>query len=56
MFIYEKDSKLNIMFQATQIPVAEDATPDVQLYKDGETVHVTVGGKEVSVAASQGTK
>ena len=54
MFIYEKDGKLNIMFQATQIPVAENATPDVQLYKDGETVHVTVGGKEVSVAASRG--
>lgn len=48
MFIYEQDGKLNIMLQATQIPVT--GTPDVQLYKDGETVHVTVGGKEVTVA------
>lgn len=45
MFIYEKDGKLNIMFQATQIPVAENAAPDVLFYKDGETVRVTVGGK-----------
>lgn len=51
MFIYEKDGKLNIMFQATQIPV--EGTPDVSLYKEGETVHVMVSGKEIAAAETQ---
>lgn len=51
MFIYEKDGKLNIMFQATQIPV--EGTPDVSLYKDGETVHVMVSGKEIGAAETK---
>lgn len=51
MFIYEKDGKLNIMFQATQIPV--EGTPDVSLYKEGDTVHVMVSGKEIAAAETQ---
>ena len=35
MFIYEKEGKLNIMFQATQIPAEEEA--DVVVWKDKET-------------------
>ena len=47
MFIYETNGKLNVMFQATQIPV--DGTPDVQLYKEDDVVHVFIDGKEVQV-------
>ena len=47
MFIYEgnKDGKevLNIVFEGTQIPVKN---PDVQLWKDGDTVHVKIGNKD----------
>lgn len=50
MFMYEKDGKLNIMFQGTQIPAS--GTPDVELYKDGESVHVKISGKDVSTAAA----
>lgn len=35
MFIYEKEGKLNIMFQATQIPAEGEA--DVVVWKDEET-------------------
>lgn len=42
MFIYEKDGKLNVMFQATQIPAK--GTPDVVLYKEDNTVTAEIGG------------
>ena len=53
MFMYEKDGKLNIMFQGTQIPAS--GTPDVELYKDGDSVHLKISGKDVStgVAAAE---
>ena len=35
MFIYEKEGKLNIMFQATQIPSTDEA--DVVEGRDDET-------------------
>lgn len=55
MFMYEKDGKLNIMFQSTQIPVS--GTPDVELYKEGDSVYLKISGKEVSTAtASAETK
>lgn len=43
MFIYEKEGKLNIMFQATQIPVEGDA--DVVVWKAEETgkVYAKIG-------------
>ena len=44
MFIYEKDGKLNVMFQATQIPAT--GTPDVVLYKKDNTVTAEIGGKK----------
>lgn len=47
MFIYEKDGKLDIMFQATQIPAS--GTPDVCLWKTGSTVHAQISGKEITV-------
>lgn len=50
MFMYEKDGKLNIMFQGTQIPAS--GTPDVELYKDGDSVHLKISGKDVSTAAA----
>lgn len=47
MFMYEKDGKLNIMFQATQIPAEEDA--DVVVWKDEETgkVFAKIGEKVI---------
>lgn len=50
MFMYEKDGKLNIMFQGTQIPAS--GTPDVELYKDGDSVYLKISGKDVSTATS----
>lgn len=50
MFIYEKDGKLNIMFQSNQIPTS--GTPDVELYKDGDSVHLKISGKDVSTATA----
>ena len=50
MFMYEKDGKLNIMFQGTQIP--SSGTPDVELYKDGNSVHLKISGKDVSTGAA----
>lgn len=43
MFIYEKEGKLNIMFQSTQIPAVEEA--DVVVWKDEETgkVYAKIG-------------
>lgn len=54
MFMYEEDGKLNIMFQGTQIPAS--GTPDVELYKDGDSVHLKISGKDVSTAAAAETK
>lgn len=54
MFMYEKDGKLNIMFQGTQIPAS--GTPDVELYKDGDSVHLKISGKDVSTAAAAAAK
>lgn len=54
MFMYEKDGKLNIMFQGTQIPAS--GTPDVELYKDGESVHLKISGKDVSTGAAAEAK
>ena len=45
-----KDGKLNIMFQGTQIPAS--GTPDVELYKDGNSVHLKISGKDVSTGAA----
>ncbi len=43
MFIYEKEGKLNIMFQSTQIPAVGEA--DVVIWKDEETgkVYAKIG-------------
>lgn len=43
MFMYEKEGKLNIMFQATQIPAGGEA--DVVVWKDEETgkVYAKIG-------------
>ena len=43
MFIYEKEGKLNIMFQSTQIPTTDEA--DVVVWKDEETgkVYAKIG-------------
>ena len=43
MFIYEKEGKLNIMFQSTQIPATDEA--DVVVWKDEETgkVYAKIG-------------
>ena len=43
MFNYEKEGKLNIMFQPTQIPAVEEA--DVVVWKDEETgkVYAKIG-------------
>lgn len=50
MFMYEKDGKLNIMFQGTQVPAS--GTPDVELYKEGDSVHLKISGKDVSTGTA----
>lgn len=43
MFIYEKEGKLNIMFQATQIPAEGEA--DVVVWKDETGIFAKIGGQ-----------
>lgn len=47
MFIYEKEGKLNIMFQATQIPAVDEA--DVVIWKDEGTgkVYAKIGDNTI---------
>lgn len=47
MFIYEKEGKLNIMFQATQIPAVDEA--DVVIWKDEKTgkVYAKIGDNTI---------
>lgn len=50
MFIYEKDGKLDIMFQNTQTPTS--GAPDIQMYKDSRKVYVKVSGSNVEVTGA----
>ena len=49
MFIYEKDGKLCIAFQSTQVP---PETPDVVIEKVGGVTYVKVDGHKVTTDAS----
>lgn len=45
MFIYEKDGTLNIMFQKTQFPAADENSVDILLKKVGDEVKILIDGK-----------
>ena len=45
MFMYEKDGKLVLNFQQSQIPTDNG---DIELYKKDGTVHAVIGNTEMS--------